>query len=98
VNRDPRTVTRENLHGPLYSPITLAFYDPLTDPRVCYLDRGDVQCNFVTRNGDGYLHCVFKKEHTGSHHTAYVDTELRNESELVWVSQNMEHAPRITEI
>jgi hypothetical protein len=76
-------MANEQIRGPLYSPIT---YDPQADPRRCYVDRGDVQCNFVTPNSDGFLFCTFKKDHSGSHHTAYVDTEMRNESGLVWMA------------
>ncbi len=49
-------------------------YDPQTDSRSCDLSRGDVQCESVTPNDTGYLHCAFKKGHSGDHHTSYIDT------------------------
>jgi hypothetical protein len=55
-------------------------YDPLRDPRVCDLSANDVQCEFVTEAGDGFLHCAFNKGHSGIHHTAYVDTDTYTES------------------
>jgi hypothetical protein len=73
-------MTGKAIRGPLYSPIT---YDPMQDARVCILYKGDIQCNFITRNGDGFLHCCFKLNHVGRHHTCYVDTEGHQE-QLVW--------------
>ncbi len=58
-------------------------YDPLSDSRSCYISRGDVQCPAKTPHDNGYLHCTYKKGHSGNHHTAYVDVNGEKEN-LPW--------------
>ena len=58
-------------------------YAPLADSRSVDLSRGDVQCPALSPHDGGYLHCTYKKGHSGNHHTAYAETDGVKEN-LKW--------------
>jgi hypothetical protein len=54
------------------------------DPWNCDLTRGDVQCKYVTENGDdGFLCCMYREGHEAerAHHVCY----LRDSGTNRWI-------------